>query len=92
MKIKPRLKAARPYRARKRDGVINCDGPDIGLPTPHPKALCFTCRKTWRKNYGMKCPHCGGSLVYVNPWARIPRRANLRAWKRLERVVARRTR
>lgn len=86
-KIKPRLSYQHPRRWRKRDGVLSCDGPDAGYPTPAPKAVCTTCRKSWRKS-GTICPHCGGPTVYVNPWARIPRRANKKGWRRIEQTLA----
>lgn len=88
-KIKPRLNYQHPRRWRKRDGVLFCDGPDAGYPTPAPKAVCTACRKSWRKS-GTICPHCGGPTVYVNPWARIPRRANKKGWRRIEQTLAER--
>lgn len=86
-KIKPRLNYQHPRRWRKRDGVLSCDGPDAGYPTPAPKAICVACRKSWRKS-GTICPHCGGPTVYVNPWARIPRRANKKGWRRIAERLA----
>lgn len=77
---------------RKRDGDWGgfCD--DYRLLQSR-KAVCFSCRKVYRRHpheFALEvCPQCGGSVLAVNRMARVPRRANVKAWKIAERVLTR---
>lgn len=75
-------------RLRKRDGVWAGFCPDDGwfYNSTSRKCVCWTCRKVWRRfrwNQDLeKCPHCGGAVQVVNAMSRIPRKGNVKAWKR----------
>lgn len=76
------------HPGRKRDGVVCRAGcADVFHPR-QGKFLCLACRKVWR-NHGEdpleKCPQCGGGVVQVSRYSRVPRARNDKAWARLEK-------
>lgn len=102
MKIKPRISKGSPPRSRKRDGVLSGEYPDNGWfwAGVTPKVVCLGCKKVWRGAVGRRsdlrasrqtprtCPHCGLETFPINPMARLPRKRNAKAWRRIGQVIA----
>lgn len=75
---------------RKRDGDWGgwCDDQSCHQSR---KAVCFSCRKVFRRHPRKValevCPQCGGEVCAVNRMARVPRRRNVKAWKKAKEIL-----
>lgn len=81
----------RPYRHRKRDGVLGGHYPDDGwfYYIVSYKSVCLNCKKSWRKWESSvdKCPECGHETIGVPPMSRIPRKRNVKGWRRIAKKL-----
>ncbi len=64
-----------PWRSRKRDGILSECG--------WQRQVCLSCRRAWGRG-GRKriCPVCKAPLVQTNYRTRLPRKRNVRGWRR----------
>ena len=47
--------------------------------------ICFICRKGFKtKQKTLKCPECGNEMDRVGVTFRVPKKTNIKAWKKVE--------
>ena len=54
------------------------------------KLVCFSCRKMFRNHAWIgkvnKCPDCGEPTHDMGKWFKVPRRNNIKQWKKIEKL------
>ncbi len=47
--------------------------------------VCFNCRNSFKLRGGGVCPDCGNSLISLGDKRKIPRKIDIKGWKKLEK-------